>query len=289
LHSVDPKGVVLRTVPEYLAGVTQIESLEAVIRDAVRHGEANPIWSIHALTQELAQIARAHERAEILLGADGPGGLVGAGVRSYPDHHAREPALARVVGGGQRLQEALGDTVEILGPHRHLGADLHVHRVARDRVDAAGCHHPPAPRFAGRLEEIVGTHDVVGHQRVREIGLRGGICGQVDHDIGPLACLQACPRIAEIEFERFVVLAGIERSQPGAGAVEEAEELALASVAKERRADPARRPPHKDLQLLPVIHAISSARESAGRKRRMPHGLVCGHRNRVQWRALGAD
>ena len=54
LHSVDPKGVVLRTVPEYLAGVTQIESLEAVIRDAVRHGEANPIWSIHALTQELA-------------------------------------------------------------------------------------------------------------------------------------------------------------------------------------------------------------------------------------------
>src|SRR5918995_2340418 len=116
LHSVDPKGVVLRTVPEYLAGGTQIESLEAVIRDAVRHGEVNPIWSIHALTQELAQIARAHERAEILLGAHGPGGFVGAGGRPYSDPPAKEPGLARVV-GGQRLQEALGDTVEILGPH----------------------------------------------------------------------------------------------------------------------------------------------------------------------------
>jgi hypothetical protein len=73
------EGVVLRTVPEYLAGVTQIESLEAVIRDAVRHGEANPIWSIHALTQELAQIARAHERAEIFIGAHGSGGFIGAG------------------------------------------------------------------------------------------------------------------------------------------------------------------------------------------------------------------
>ena len=85
------------------------------------------------------------------------------------------------------------------------------------------------------------------------------------------------------------VVAGIERSQPGAGAVDEAEEVALASVAKERRADPARRPRQKYLQLLPVIHAISSGRESARRKRRMPHGLVCGHRNRVQSRALTAD
>src|SRR5215212_6388855 len=98
LYSVDSKGVVLRTVAEYLAGVTQIESLEAVIRDAVGHGEANPIWSIHALTQEIAQIARAHERAEILIGAHGPGGFVGAGVRSYPDRHAREPGFDRVAG-----------------------------------------------------------------------------------------------------------------------------------------------------------------------------------------------
>ena len=72
----------------------------------------------------------------------------------------------------------------------------------------------------------------------------------MDDDIGPFACLQACPRIGEIEFERFVV-AGIERSQPGAGAVDEAEEVVLASVAKERRADPARRPVTRTFNCCP--------------------------------------
>jgi hypothetical protein len=76
------------------------------------------------------------------------------------------------------------DSIEAVGPYRHLWADAIVGAVEASGVKAAGEHDVTAPLTAGSLEEVVGSDQFGLHGAVEGVLMRNA--GQVNRrvDVG---------------------------------------------------------------------------------------------------------
>src|SRR5262249_727638 len=141
----DSERIILRRVAQEGASGCEVQALEAVLGDAMDDGEAD-IRYLDAPNQKLMQVARADVGRQLTQVGRPAHPVVGPAIIIGADAHddaGKTLRLGKV--GGKRFAKAFADTVEVDGPQRRSGSQLHIPRIAAHYPCAAGEDHAATP------------------------------------------------------------------------------------------------------------------------------------------------